>query len=413
MIRLFAIASAVALRVLPAEAASQGDRDVTQMLQSRLDAGERVFLPAGTYVVTNTIALRKGASVSGVRGRTRIVMKGDGEVFRSAGRLEGGRLVRASGFEFRNLVMVAGAASRNRHAIRLDSVENVLLEHVETIGMGGLYVGTVYKVNAWDRTPDPPGTAGMVGDESLSSNIVVRSCRFDGGRPDYGGRGLYIGFATDCEVRDCTATNVFHGFQFWGGDSFHERGGLLENDKRCKRIVIADSSAVNVQGGGIWGSMVEDWSVTNCMVRLSSDVGIDFEGCHRAEAVDCFVSDCKNGNLATFMYCLGDVAFRRCRSVLTANHPFPCHYFNSNSTLRAARQRVMIEGCTFSSDRQSCVRVQSALAEFRFVDNVLENVHLDTKAANMGRVVVEKTRILPVASGSTDGGQLVFEMYAH
>lgn len=367
----------------------RGVRDCTEALKSCIDAEGCVFLPAGAYVITNTIALRSGARIVGVRGRTRIVMNGDGEVFRSSGRLDGGRLVRASGFEIRNLVMEAGSAIQNRHAVRLDSVENVVLEHVETIGMGGLHVGTVYKVNAWDKTPDPPGTAGMSGDESLSSNIVVRSCRFDGGSPSRGGRGVCIGFATDCEVRDCTATNVFHGFQFWGGDSCHERGGLLANEKRCRRIVVAGCSAVNVQGGGIWGSMVEDWSVTNCTVRFCLDVGIDFEGCNRAEAVDCAVSDCRNGNLSTFMYCLGDVAFRRCRSVLTENHAFTCHYFNSNSTLKAARQRVTIEDCSFTSDRPSCIRVQSALAEFRFVNNVCRNVRLDTTAANMGRIVIE------------------------
>ena len=40
-----------------------------------------------------------------------------------------------------------------RHAIALDSVENVLVECVETINLGGLAVGTVYRVNTWDKTP--------------------------------------------------------------------------------------------------------------------------------------------------------------------------------------------------------------------------------------------------------------------
>ena len=380
-----AMASAMASFAAEIRSVEEGCADCTEALQAQLDAEGKVSLPAGTFVITNTIMLTDGADVCGVPGRTRIRMDGGGSVFSASGRIEDGKLVRASGFTFRNFAVEAKEVKKGRAAMSLRSVENVLVENVETIGMGGLHIGTVYKVNRWDKTPDPCATAGMAGDECLSSNIVVRACHFDGGTRE--STGVKISYATDCDIRDCLALNLNQGFLFWGGDSFHKRGGLLKNDKRCKRVTVANCRAINIVGGGIWGSMVQDFLVTNCMVQLCSDVGIDFEGSHRCEAVDCTVLNCNNGNYATFMYCLGDVVFRRCKSI--QNQTAICHYFNSNSTLKRAEQHVLFEDCEFSSTKPSLIRVQSALAEFKFVGNKCTNVLLDTRAKNMGRVICE------------------------
>ena len=387
LVGILFMASAMASVAAEIRSVEEGCADCTEALQTQLDAEGKVSLPAGTFVITNTIRLKDGADVCGVPGRTRIRMNGGGSVFSAAGRIEDGKLVRASGFTFRNFVVEAKERKKDRLAISLKSVENVLVECVETIGLGGLNVGTVYRVNTWDKTPDPCATAGMVGDECLSSNIVVRSCHFDGGILDIPTYGLLIQFATDIEIQDSVAINVGQGFQFWGGDSFHGRGGLLKNDKRCKRVKVERCRAIEVIGGGIWGSMVEDFLVTNCTVQLCADVGIDFEGCHRCEAVDCTALNCVNGNYSTFMYCLGDVAFRRCTSIL--NKAGLCHYFNSNSTLKPAEQHVLFEDCRFTSKKPTLIRVQSALAEFKFIGNKCTNVLLDTRATNMGRIICE------------------------
>ena len=385
LVGILFVASAMASVAAEIRSVEEGCADCTEALKTQLDAEGKVSLPAGTFVITNTIRLKDGADVCGVPGRTRIRMNGGGSVFSAAGRIEDGKLVRASGFTFRNFVVEAKEVKKGRAAMSLNSVENVLVENVETIGMGGLHIGTVYKVNTWDKTPDPCATAGMAGDECLSSNIVVRSCHFDGLQRE--SVGVMISFATDCDIRDCLALNLDQGFQFWGGDSFHERGGLLKNDKRCKRVTVANCRAFNIVGGGIWGSMVEDFFVTNCTAQLCADVGIDFEGSHRCEAVDCVARDCGNGNYATFMYCLGDVTFRRCKSSLASTGT--CHYFNSNSTLKPAEQHVTFEDCVFTSKKPTLIRVQSALAEFKFVGNKCTNVLLDTRATNMGRVICE------------------------
>ena len=81
------------------------------------------------------------------------------------------------------------------------------------------------------------------------------------------------------------------------------------------------------------------------------------------------------------------MAFRRCKSIL--NQGGICHYFNSNSTLKPAEQHVLFEDCTFTSAKPTLIRVQSALAEFKFVGNKCNNVLLDTRAKNMGRVICE------------------------
>ena len=386
---LFAVATAFAVVAEDSTIRSveDGCSDCTAAFQKLLNVGGEIRIPAGTYAVSKPLSAKGGTSIIGEPGRTRIRMDGDGNVFNGAGRIKDGRLERESGFTFRNLVIEVKERKNARRAISLNSVENVLVECVETIGLGGLAVGSVYPVNKWDKTPDPCATAGMVGDGCLSSNIVVRSCHFDGGSRDAGMCGTRIAFATDCEVRDCVAMNLDQGFQFWGGDSFHKRGGLLKNDKRCKRVKVERCRAIQIKGGGIWGSMVEGFFVTNCTAQLCADVGIDFEGSHRCEAVDCTVLNCNNGNYATFMYCLGDVVFRRCKSI--QNQTAICHYFNSNSTLKPAEQHVLFEDCEFSSAKPSLIRVQSALAEFKFVRNKCTNVLLDTRAKNMGRVICE------------------------
>ena len=362
-------------------------------LQSLLDTDENVFLPAGTYAISKTLTLKDGTTIAGEAG-TRLVMNGAGDVFRASGKLKGGLLVRASHFRFRDITIVAKDIVKNRHAVRMDSVEDVRLERVETIGLGGLRINTTYPVNVWDKTPDPPATAGMTGDECLSSNIVVRSCRFDGGKRGMG-CGVDISYATVIDVRDSVAINLSHGFQFWGGDSFHERGGRLENDKRLKKLVVANCRAVNVSGGGIWATMAENILVTNCSATLCLDVGIDFEGCHKAEAVNCSVRDCRNGNYSTFMFCTRDVAFRHCFSELTGEFPYTCHFFNSNSTQRKGEQCITLEDCVFTSNRPSLVRVQSAAREFRFVGNMCTNVIFDPRATNMGKVVCERNKFVP------------------
>ena len=369
----------------------EGCADCTEAFQKRLDAGGEIRLSAGTYAVSKPLLVKGGTTVVGEPGRTRIRMDGNGNVFKGAGRIVDGKLVRESGFTFRNLVVEVKERKNGRHAIALDSVENVLVECVETIGLGGLMVGTVYRVNDWDKTPEPARTAGMVDDGCLSSNIVVRSCHFDGGSRDAGMCGVVIRYATDCEVRDCLAVNLDQGFQFWGGDSFHERGGLLKNDKRCKRVKVVRCRAIQIKGGGVWGSMVEDFLVKNCTAQLCADVGIDFEGSHRCEAADCTAINCGNGNYATFMYCLGDVAFRRCKSILTQDGT--CHYFDSHygagKTGGPAERHVLFEDCEFTAKKPTFIKLPCPMAEFKFVGNKCVNAQIDKRGANLGRFICE------------------------
>ena len=402
----FAVAAASAFAASDAAIRSveEGCADCTEAFQTRLDAGGEVFLPAGTYVVSKPLLVKGGTAVVGEPGRTRIRMEGDGNVFKGAGRFEDGRLVRESGFTFRDLVIEAREKEQGRQAIDLKSVENVLVERVETIGLGGPSIGTAYH-EAWaavtagttpvlnynDKTPDPCATAGMVGDECLSSNIVIRSCHIDGGSRQAGMYGVHIRFATDCVVSDCVVMNAMHGIQFWGGDSFHECGGLLENDKRCKRVKVERCRAIQIAGGGVWGSMVEDFLVTNCTAQLCEDVGIDFEGSHRCEAVDCTAMNCGNGNYATFMFCLGDVAFRRCKSILDQNGT--CHYFDSHygagKTGGPAERHVLFENCVFWGKKPTFIRLPCPMAEFKFVGNKCVNAQIDKRGASLGRFVCE------------------------
>ena len=122
LVGIIFVASAMASVAAEIRSVEEGCADCTEALQAQLDAEGKVSLPAGTFAITNTIRLKDGADVCGVPGRTRILMNGGGSVFSAAGRIEDGKLVRASGFTFRNLVIEAREMKKDRQAIALRSV---------------------------------------------------------------------------------------------------------------------------------------------------------------------------------------------------------------------------------------------------------------------------------------------------
>jgi len=113
--------------------------------------------------------------------------------------------------------------------------------------------------------------------------------------------GLY--YASDCLVTHNRIEGFDNGALFWGGDANVNVNGAIANPRKSKRITMTFNNVIGPSNGGLWGSMGEDIRICDNTVRDCGDVGIDFEGCFNARANRNTVSDCDNGNFATFSLC--------------------------------------------------------------------------------------------------------------
>ncbi|MBP5273398.1 MAG: right-handed parallel beta-helix repeat-containing protein [Abditibacteriota bacterium] len=262
------------------------------------------------------------------------------------------------------------------------------------MGLGVAAVSALNEVNAWDGTPDPVKTGGLLSEEYLSEDIRITGCRADCGREDLGAAaGIVIEYSRRFFVENCSVGSCSQGIEFWGGDSDYSRGGRKENFHAAQKGVIKNCSVADAAGGGIWGSLGQDIRIINCSVSRCLDVGIDFEGCRRALAEGCRAEDCANGNYSTFQYCTEDVVFKNCRSYISGELG-ATHFFNSNATQMAADQEIVITGCRFESRGPSRITAFSAMKSFCFLNNTCVNAALDTSGNNICSVRAEGNRFI-------------------
>lgn len=383
---------------LPEGIVGDGKTDCTAAFRKAVQNGGKIRLPRGIYVVRDTIKIGDGVSVIGEKG-TVIRLDGTNHVFEATGALNGKTLLPVRNLTFRNLSFVSYTKRdkmRPVYAIIAHAVGGLRAEGLATYGLGGVKVDTVYPIDIW-RIPkgqtDPQAIAGMDNHDSLSRDIRITSCHFDGQFRDERSCGVDIRFVRDFTVSNVVARLYDSGVQYWGGDSSHKRGGHPTTPRRCHDGLIADCVIEDVRSGGIWGSMGENLRVVRCTTRRCDDVGIDFEGGHNCMAVDCLSEDCKNGNYSTFMYCCRDIVFKNCTSRLSARSGALCHYFHSNSTQRALDQRVAFRNCTFESELPGGeVRPMCGMKLFEFRGNTCKNVILAPPVNNVRKVIDEGNR---------------------
>ena len=362
--------------------------DCTSALRKLLTVKKKVFLPAGKYLVTASIPLTDDTSLIGEEG-TEIVTEGGYDLFLIRGaRQSGGKTaVRRQNITVASIAFSAPEPQR-QYVVNAKSVEHLVLDRLTVKNMGCIVTETVYAVNAFDGTPDPCTTAGMTSDDCLNSDISITRCKIDcGDATESGATGVYLMFLKNFRVLGCEVSNAWQGIQFWGGDSDYERGGKAENDKRAKNGLIAECTSFDIGGGGIWGSMGQNITVTRCSTGRCGDVGVDFEGCADATATDCKAYDCRNGNYSTFQYCTGKILFFNCESYL--GEGYNQHFFNSNSTLTPHEQDITFDHCLFESTELAAVNCQSAMAKFTFTNNTCKNTVVNTTGLNIQQIVIE------------------------
>lgn len=362
-------------------------KDVSLLIQSALEEHKTIFLPAGTYQLRNPIKLSSGARLLGEEG-TEILVTGGKAAFNISSPLGDGKLPEFAGDIQISTLTVRAEGQNGNYAVSVKGVRALTVEKLTVEGMGGVSIGTPYSVNVWDGSKNPVANAGIKSDDSLSTDITIKDCVIDcKSMKDGGVSGIVVAFANGFRVENCKVKNAFQGIQFWGGDSDYNRGGRYDYLGMCKNGEIIGCEAHEIWGGGIWGSMGTDITVRDSVVSHCLDVGIDFEGCHNATASGNKVTDCKNGNYATFQECNGKIVFEKNTSVLSGEWG-TVHYFNSNATQIPSKQDVIFRENTFTSDVLTSVEARPGLNRFTFEGNVCKNVRVTTEYNNVCHVDV-------------------------
>lgn len=119
------------------------------------------------------------------------------------------------------------------------------------------------------------------------TNIQVAGC---GAKGVDQFQGINIVTSQDVQVSGCRISNAQHGIQWWGDDT----------NGWCENLRISGNRVRQVDGGGIWGNKGRSVTVTNNIIEVCGDVGVDFEHSQNCSAISNTVRDCKNYALATF-----------------------------------------------------------------------------------------------------------------
>lgn len=234
---------------------------------------------------------------------------------------------------------------------------------------------------------------------TVCRDVVVRGCRGTGSRsrPDDDGRSQWIdaAYVHHLVVEDCMASNYAHGIQIWGGNAATSAGADWNSgERRAKVASIRSSIMTDMMLGGIWASMAERVSVTDCHVARCGDVGIDFEGCADCEATGGSVADCRQALISVF-FGARRIAFRGISLTFTDavrwSDGASARFFGSwNASNQASRQQqVVLDGLLCRSEtldpqgRYPMITTQNgAVFDFAVTGSSLHNGRIMLSAHN-------------------------------
>lgn len=359
--------------------------DVTDKINNLIKTvpeNSTLFFPEGSYRVTNSINLKSNLTLFGHNAHFVGLKDDGGDLFFASNYPEDTFLSAGDTPENLTNITIKGfiytSNNDDKAMIRMRQVDNILIEDCESSCCLAL-IHEAFNINSGDGTSNPNVTAGMDDISKVNHNIIIKNCKgkrawTTSSNPDTLGRGIFIAYAQDVRISDCTFEGYSQGIQLWGGDADMSRGGT-NTTKFCENITVSNCTVRNVSGGGIWGSMVKNMLIDHCTVENCMDVGLDFEGCTFCRAYDCYVSNCRFGNLAIYSMCL-DCEFGNIMSVQDDSNNYSNHFMSSNAKQNPMEINITLKDCSFIS-KNSIGQVTFASCKQRNVkDCYFENCKL-------------------------------------
>ena len=324
--------------------------DVSAALQAAIDAHPFLMLPAGVYRLSRPVRLPLGA-----------MLWGDGAVLQKTDAGDKANLLECIGTATAYAgdaevdgVQFVGARRKYQYGIYLARARNVLVQNCSA-----RYCALV---DAEALT----GYKQVDSESDLNRNIVISSNDVEATAEDMGAaEAILLRYTADARVSGNTVNFFSQGIEWWGGDSAFGQDGAFANPRWARRIRVTGNTVTNSGGGGIWGSMGQDVTVSGNRVLRCNDVGIDFEGCLDSVAEANTVEDAHNGGLSVFFVARG-ITFSH-NDVRTSRADWPI-FRAYNSSLdptfgagKLAGMGCLLEGNAFSNVRLNISHVGTGL----------------------------------------------------
>ena len=273
-----------------------GHTEQSDTLQGILDAYTNIYFPPGKYSVNKSLRLRSHHQISG-SDSTVLVPTGEGA---TADEFSFFTIRSAQNIRMERLTFYAEDNPEHTvFAVSARNVHGLTLEHLVAYNAG---IAEVRQQKGYPYSEVASDLSSKAFRQVGNTDINIQHCRGEGSRKATAQHtaGVLIAYTNHWKVIQSSFSRYDQGVQWWGGDSNPERDGKIDQVRKCQDGLVSDVMVAYVRGGGIWGSMGENITVENCHVTHCKDVGIDFEGCFESKAINNYVAESKNGNIAVF-----------------------------------------------------------------------------------------------------------------
>lgn len=369
-----------AINVKDFGARGNGATDDTHAIQEALNAGPRVFFPAGVYSVKSShLQLNDDAFIYGEGMSTVIVAaKGRPNVQDNIIKAVDKHNITVDSLSF------FGVDSKQT-ALLFASCSRVRVTHCRSRNCQLVYVGSS-AVRDMRNINTPNGFFDIYGfvtkashyssDIIIESNLCLGDLTADSPADGKNLSALFVSFAKNVRIVNNDISQYFHGITWWGGNA-NTKGpvpnGDIANERKCQNITITGNNIHSIRAGGIWGSMGQGVAIAANTVTGCGDVGIDFEGCINCTATGNTVEDCHTACLCT---CFDNKGITFSGNACTQHTPGSFIVYVQNLHGSTGNQDVNFSGNALVATKGMSAVVSQGIQHLMFQGNTLRNVHI-------------------------------------
>lgn len=372
-------------------ALGNGQTDDTDALQRALDTGSEIFIPAGTYRISRALILTSHKRVYGTGASSLIKQTArDKDIFFARGNSARRPPEMITDITVEKLGFEGQGGNSPAHALKALSVQRVKFRQNRGDKISLLYVGVYFP----DVNDPDEAYSHISRDNQLSSQIEVT----DNVGLGTARSGVDIFYTNNATVSGNRLEHLGFGVTWWGGNADPDSDGRLGNPRWVKNLTITRNHVHHMgdpqgqidphDGGGIWGAMGENITVTDNYVDECGDVGLDAEGSDNVSFSRNTVKNIRNYPLAVFFFSK-NVVFTENR--VTQDSSWGNYlYYNSNPTQEPNEISSRLENnhLEFIGTRGWGQLIKSSSQDLVVKNNRLVNTILSLTANNAGHVEI-------------------------